>query len=162
MAAKNKTYVFGKSRKLLEEAGFIVCKTEYWVEPKGDMPFGRRKDLFGIVDAVAVSYRGEPEEIKIQITTASNSAAREKKSRAALWGVVETKETIPVLIHILKAGTRFQVHGWRKNAAGKWTLRIREAFLREDEQDVIFAESYIRPDQGLFGGGFEGGEDRSV
>ena len=70
-----------------------------------------RKDLFGIGDVVAIKYGGPPN--LIQVTSGSNVASRVKK--------IQESEHLPVL---LACGWLVQVHGWRKNAKGRWTLRV--------------------------------------
>jgi hypothetical protein len=68
-----------------------------------------RQDLFGIIDVLAVS---EIDIIAVQSTSGANVAKRIAK--------LAESEALPVL---LKAGIRVVVHGWRKNAAGRWVLR---------------------------------------
>jgi hypothetical protein len=69
----------------------------------------RRIDLFGIIDVVAVS---ETEIVGVQSTSGDNVAARVTK--------ITESDALPIL---RKAGIRVLVHGWRKNAAGRWVLR---------------------------------------
>lgn len=66
------------------------------------------KDLFGFIDVLAV--KGE-DIVGVQTTSGANVAARITK-------IVE-HENYPTVI----AAMRIVVHGWRKNAAGKWVLR---------------------------------------
>lgn len=66
-------------------------------------------DMFGIIDLVAVS---ETEIVAVQTTSADNMASRVLK--------IAESAALPIL---LKVGIRVIVHGWRKNAAGRWTLR---------------------------------------
>lgn len=68
----------------------------------------RRVDLFGIIDVVAVG----PDIVGVQTTSASNISARLTK--------IADSHALPVL---RKAGFRLLVHGWRKNAKGRWVLR---------------------------------------
>lgn len=69
----------------------------------------KRIDLYGIADILCVS---ESEVVAVQTTSASNMAARVSKLTESL--------ALPIL---RKAGVRILVHGWRKNAKGRWTLR---------------------------------------
>jgi hypothetical protein len=69
-----------------------------------------RQDLFGIIDILCISAEGET--IAVQTTSGSGVAARITKMTDS-----------PALPHLRKAGWRIIVHGWRKNAAGRWTLR---------------------------------------
>jgi hypothetical protein len=66
------------------------------------------KDLFGFIDVLAV--KGE-DIIGIQVTSGDHVAHRITK-------IIE-HENYPLVI----AAMRIVVHGWRKNAAGKWVLR---------------------------------------
>lgn len=67
-----------------------------------------RQDLFGVVDVLAV---GE-DIVAVQATSGSNVASRVQK--------IADSEATP---HLRKAGIRILVHGWRKNAKGRWELR---------------------------------------
>ena len=69
----------------------------------------KRIDLYGIADILCVS---ESEIVAVQTTSASNVAARVSKLTES-----------PALPILRKAGIRVLVHGWRKNAKGRWTLR---------------------------------------
>jgi len=69
----------------------------------------KRIDLYGIADILCVS---ESEVVAVQTTSASNVAARVSK--------ITESPALPIL---RKAGVRILVHGWRKNAKGRWTLR---------------------------------------
>ena len=67
-----------------------------------------RQDLFGVVDVLAVGS----DIVGVQATSGSNVAARVRK--------LTDSPALPVL---RKAGVRVLVHGWRKAASGRWTLR---------------------------------------
>lgn len=69
-----------------------------------------RIDLFGIIDIVAIDAAGET--YGIQATSGDNVASRVTK--------IAESDSLPICQH---AGWRIVVHGWRKNAAGRWTLR---------------------------------------
>jgi hypothetical protein len=82
----------------------LVQVVEKWI------PQARKRvDLYGIIDILCVS---DSEIVGVQATSGTNVAARVSK-------IAESPAT-PVL---RKAGIRILVHGWRKNAAGRWTLR---------------------------------------
>lgn len=66
-------------------------------------------DLFGIADIMAVS---ETEIVAVQTTSGDHVADRVAK--------IAESDALPIL---LKVGIRVIVHGWRKNAAGRWVLR---------------------------------------
>jgi hypothetical protein len=87
----------------LREQGYLVAIVEHW------NPHARiRQDLFGWIDLLAIR---DGETLAVQ-TTASAVAARVKKITEAA--------SLPV---VRKAGWRILVHGWRKNAAGRYVLR---------------------------------------
>ena len=67
-----------------------------------------RQDLYGCIDVLAVG----PDIVGVQATSGSNVAARVRK--------LTDSPALPVL---RKAGVRVLVHGWRKAASGRWTLR---------------------------------------
>lgn len=97
-----------RSIKALRDDGWLVDIVERWIG--GHIKV--RKDLFGMFDLIAV--RGE-EVLLVQTTSGSNVAARVKKiaeheNRGALR----------------KAPMKLVVHGWRKNAQGRWALRVVE------------------------------------
>lgn len=67
------------------------------------------RDLFGFVDIVALA---DGVTLAVQTTSGSNVASRIKKIRASAE-----------FQRVLAAGWRIVVHGWRKAANGRWTLR---------------------------------------
>ncbi len=71
-----------------------------------------RQDLFGFIDILALR---EGETLAVQATSGSNVSARVAKIAAS--------ETAPI---VRKAGWRIEVWGWRKNAAGKYVLRVED------------------------------------
>lgn len=88
----------------LKKRGYRVAIVERWNQ------WARiRQDLFGIVDVLAI---GNGETLAVQCTSGSNVAARVAKIAEA--------EATP---DMRKAGWKIAVWGWRKNSAGKWTLR---------------------------------------
>ena len=93
-----------RSLAYLRDQGYVAEVVERW------NPFARRRiDLFSVIDIVCL---GDGETIGVQTTSASNVSARVKKITAS--------EHLPAL---RRAGWRLVIHGWRKNAAGKWVLR---------------------------------------
>lgn len=88
----------------LRKAGYpLVQVVERW------NPYARvRQDLFGIIDVVAVGA----DIVGVQATSSSNVAARVRK--------LTESEALPIL---RQAGIRVLVHGWRKAANGRWTVR---------------------------------------
>ena len=88
----------------LRKDGYTAQVVERW------NPHARiRQDLFGFVDVLAI--RGG-ETLAVQATSGSNVASRVKK--------IAEHEHIGA---VREAGWRVVVWGWRKNAAGRWTLR---------------------------------------
>ena len=68
------------------------------------------RDLYGFIDLLAI--RGDT-TMAVQVTSGSNVASRVHKiAEAEAVGAVR------------EAGWSIVVHGWRKNAAGAWTLRV--------------------------------------
>jgi hypothetical protein len=68
-----------------------------------------RQDLFGFIDVLCV---GNGETVAVQCTSGSNVSSRIKK--------IAESDDMPT---IRKAGWKILVHGWRKNAKGRWVLR---------------------------------------
>lgn len=93
-----------RSLEYLREAGYTCQVVEYW------HAFAKiRIDLFGFIDILAL--RGE-ETLAVQSTSGDNVAHRVTK-------IAESKH----LPAVRAAGWTIKVHGWRKNAAGRWVLR---------------------------------------
>lgn len=88
----------------LRKNGYRVAIVEKW-----NHFTKRRADLFGVVDLLAIRAG---ETLAVQTTSGSNVAARAKK--------IADAEATP---DMRKAGWRLVIHGWRKAANGKWTLR---------------------------------------
>ena len=93
-----------RSLKALRELGYLVEVVEKWNS------FTRtRKDLWGWADLLAVR-RGEVLAVQV---TAQAVANRVQK--------VTDSETIG---RVREAGVRVEIHGWRKNANGRYIQRI--------------------------------------
>jgi hypothetical protein len=69
---------------------------------------GRRHDLFGFIDVLAVGPDGT---LAVQTTTSANVAARVRKIADH-----------PNLAAVREAGWTIHVHGWRKKG-GRWIVR---------------------------------------
>lgn len=89
----------------LRKHGYTAAVVEKW-NPHAKI----RNDLFGFIDVLAL--RGD-ETLAVQATSGSNTSARVKK--------IADAEHLSV---VREAGWRIEVHGWRKNASGRWTIRI--------------------------------------
>ena len=93
-----------RSLAYLRDEGYLVAIVEHW------NPFARnRQDLFGFIDLLAIR---RDETLAVQVT-ASGVSSRVKKIEAS-----------PHLGRVREAGWKIFVHGWRKNAAGKYVMRI--------------------------------------
>jgi hypothetical protein len=85
----------------------LVAVVEFWTPfPK---PHGRRVDLFGIIDVIAVGPKGT---LAVQCTSASNMSSRVTK--------IGESEHIGA---IREAGWAIEVHGWRK-PKNRWIQRV--------------------------------------
>lgn len=88
----------------MRDRGYIAQVVEHW------NAFAKRRiDLFTVVDVLCV---GHGETVAVQCTSGSNVSARVKK-------IAECGDTR----YMREAGWKILVHGWRKNAKGKWELR---------------------------------------
>lgn len=94
-----------RSLKHLRDAGFLAEVVEKW-NPHSKT----RKDLFGVIDIVALSPDGET--VGVQSTSGSNVSKRVSKI-----GECEA------LAAIRRCGWRLLVHGWTKGADGRYRLR---------------------------------------
>lgn len=93
------------SLRSMRELGYVVDVVERWVSQP---PPGHRRDLFGIIDVLAV---GNGETVAIQCTADSGVSSRCRK--------IADAEATPFL---RDAGWKIVVHGWRKQA-GRWVVR---------------------------------------
>jgi hypothetical protein len=104
----------------LRRAGFLAAVVESWI-PHANL----RRDLFGFADVLAAHPRDRL-FLLVQATTAGHVAHRLDKAKSrpelALW---------------LRAGGRFEVHGWAHHG-GRWLLR-RVEVQGEDLADVVLA-----------------------
>lgn len=93
-----------RSKAKLEADGYLVAVVERW------NPHARiRQDLFGIIDLLAIK---DGETIGVQTTSGDNVSKRVAKiADCSHVGALR------------RAGWRLVVHGWRKAANGRWTLR---------------------------------------
>jgi hypothetical protein len=94
-----------RSLKHMRDAGYLCAIVEKW-----NMHAKVRQDLYGFIDVLAI--KGE-DIVGVQATSGDggNVAARVAK-------IVDHENYSQVI-----AAMRITVHGWRKNAAGRWTLR---------------------------------------
>jgi len=93
-----------RSLKYLRDEGYLVAIVEHW------QPFARiRKDLWGWADLLAIK-RGEVLAVQVTSEGVANRVAK-----------ITNSETIG---RVREAGIRVEVHGWRKNAKGRYIQRI--------------------------------------
>jgi len=93
-----------RSLKVLRELGYLVEVVEKWNS------FTRtRKDLWGWADLLAIR---RDEVLAVQVTSegVANRVAK-----------VAASETVG---RVREAGIRIEVHGWRKNARGRYVQRV--------------------------------------
>lgn len=99
-----------RSLKLLRDEGYTAQVVERF-----NMYAHVRIDLFGCIDVMAIK-EGQTGVLGIQVTSTGNIMSRVTKSLA-----------VPSLKTWLKAGNKFEVHGWsKKGKQGKrklWTVR---------------------------------------
>jgi hypothetical protein len=88
----------------LRAAGYLAAVVEKW-----NVHARIRQDLFGFIDILAVR---EGEVLGVQACSGSSVSARVHKIICH-----------PNVAAVRKAGIRIHVHGWRKAANGRWTLR---------------------------------------
>lgn len=93
-----------RTLKHLRDQGYTCWVVEYY-----NYFSKKRVDLFGIWDIIAIR---KDETVVVQTTASSGVSARIKK--------ISESEHIGMC---RDAGWKCVVHGWRKNAAGKWVLR---------------------------------------
>jgi hypothetical protein len=94
-----------RSLKRLRDMGYTAAVVEKW------NPHARiRQDLFGVVDVIGIR---EGETLAVQATSGSNVSSRVNK--------IADHESTTL---IRAAGWAFEVHGWRKNAKGRWECRV--------------------------------------
>lgn len=94
-----------RTLKYLRADGWLCAVVERW-----NAHAKIRQDLFGVVDVLAIR---EGETLAVQVTSGSGVSARVRK-------IADADATQ----RIRAAGWRFEVHGWRKNAAGRYVLRV--------------------------------------
>lgn len=92
-----------RSLKHMRDAGYLCAIVEKW-----NMHAKIRQDLYGFIDVLAI--KGD-DIVGVQACIGGDVSTRIKK--------IIDHENYPQVI----AAMRIQVHGWRKNAAGRWTLR---------------------------------------
>ena len=109
----------------LRRAGFLVAVVESWV-PHANV----RRDLWSFADVLAVHPR-DSLFMLVQVTTAGHVAQWLAKAKGC-----------PELAVWLRAGGRFEVHGWRQRA-GRWVLR-RVEVRGKDLADVVLSARRLR------------------
>lgn len=93
-----------RSKAHMEAQGYTVAIVEHW-----NQWARRRIDLFGFIDLLCI---GDGEVVGVQTTSGNNVSARVKK--------IAEHENVAA---VRKAGIRILVHGWRRNAKGRYVMR---------------------------------------
>jgi hypothetical protein len=93
-----------RSLKLMRDRGLLADVVERWI-PGANI----RKDLYGFIDILGI---GEGRIVGVQATSSGNMASRISKIADH-----------PNLSAVRCAGIEIWVHGWRKNAKGRWVVR---------------------------------------
>jgi hypothetical protein len=94
----------------LRKRGLTAQVVEYW--NSFAKPFGRRVDLFGCIDIVAITPAGI---LGIQACVGSTHANR----RTKILNEARLREWVD-------AGGRFEIWSWTKRANGRWELRAED------------------------------------
>lgn len=89
----------------LRKEGWLAWVVEKWIPQTR-----QRSDLFGFIDVLAI--RGA-ETLGVQSTSGSNVSSRVRK-------IAEHDH----VARVREAGWAIHVHGWAKNAAGRWQCRV--------------------------------------
>lgn len=89
------------SLRYLRKSGYVCGIAEHWFQPPG-MTHGRRRDLFGFIDLVAL---GHGSLIAVQTTTKANARARLLKIRG-----VDCYSAAFELLQV--PGCVIHIHGW--------------------------------------------------
>jgi hypothetical protein len=110
----------GRTLSYLRRAGYLAAVVEKWIPH-----INKRRDLFGFADVLAVHPRDRL-FLLVQATTADHVAHRLAKAKRR-----------PELAIWLRAGGKFEVHGWVKRD-GRWERRQIEV-RGEDLADVVLA-----------------------
>ncbi|MHC4372526.1 MAG: hypothetical protein ACYSW8_33410 [Planctomycetota bacterium] len=127
-----------KTREALEEAGYIVGRTEYWQSTPFSKRPGVRIDLFGCLDYLAVpaihdglvdSYRRPL--LGVQVTVSDRCSEHRKKAAEISYSVRGVE--ISFLEAWLLTGNRFEVWAWRQRVKdGRWKLTVWKAKIELD------------------------------
>lgn len=94
-----------RSLKLLRDSDWDIEVVEKWI-PGANI----RRDLFGIIDLLGVKGM---QTLGVQTTSYSNLSARLKKMGDS-----------PMIGKLREAGWLLEAHGWKKNKAGKWEVKV--------------------------------------
>lgn len=90
---------------LLRKEGWLAWVVEKWIPQTR-----QRSDLFTFIDVLAI--KGD-KTLGVQSTSGSNVSSRVKK--------IQDSEYVG---RVREAGWAIHVHGWAKNAKGRWQCRV--------------------------------------
>lgn len=103
-----------RSLKYLRDQGYLVDVVERWIRVPNHPGGGKRRDLFGFIDLLAIR---ENEVLAIQATSDSGVSARVKK--------IKSEDLADNLAAVRQAGIKIHVHGWKKNPLkNRWQVRV--------------------------------------
>jgi hypothetical protein len=115
--------------RALRRSGFLADVVERWLPH-----VNRRRDLFGCIDIVAIDWR-EPGILAVQTTSIGHVADRLAKARRR-----------PELTAWLRAGGRFEVHGWAKRGE-RWRVKI--VAVHPENLEPMVVQSIPRRQRGV-------------
>jgi hypothetical protein len=137
-----------RSLKRLRETGWLAYVVEHW-----NHFAGIRQDLFGFIDIVALNTDEAVHGCLLGVqTTAASGADRRKK-------IDDDERLTTALRHWLRAGCRFEIHGWCERVAEekqrslisrrtlklpakkKMSCRVVEAWLTKDRATIEWRET---------------------
>ena len=114
------------SLRYLRASGYLADVSEHWIQFPG-MEHGRRRDLFGFIDVVAV---GHGELLLVQVTSRSNLMSRVSKIRDECAAPAQALLSVP--------GVTLCVHGWPKGERKRPTIYTISTSDLELEQQLPF------------------------
>lgn len=128
-----------RSLEFCRKRGIRAGVVEKWLPARGDMPHGRRQDLFGCIDIIAMPLN-VLHILAIQATSLSNVNARLVKAMD-LEGELLWDTAGDFMRDWLTRGNRFEVWGWgkrKKRVNGKlWRLRRVAVRLRAGVLETV-------------------------
>lgn len=131
---KKPVMLTGRSRKFLEQSGFLVSLVERNLNiprPGSQENFRRKFDAFGIADLIAVKAEVAG-TLYIQVTDFSHGAEHKEKILAAKASPVLLQAQNQVHLHLWKA--------FRKNGRKLWKLHVYSLCENTNIDEVYFSD----------------------